>query len=317
MIAIKDDMPGCSVIIAAWNAEDFIVKSVRSALAQERVDVEIIVINDASPDRTKEVVETSFAEDDRVRLIDMPCNSGPSAARNTGIAAASRPWVAVLDSDDEMSPDRLQEMISMATHTGADVVFDLFREQDQDSNIISQGLPIDIPAAEQWDLARWILDNRPGIGFCTGYLKPVMRQEFLMASGISYHEEIRNSEDYLLIEDILIAGGSVWVSPFAGYLYTRRAGSLSHRRDAAQLEALVHLGEAARTRIGSEGRARRALEARLDALRNMLALTRFIEGLQQRAPAQALRAWWGRPQSTRLLISWLGEVLGKRIRGRS
>ncbi len=313
MEAGNENTTGCSVIIAAWNAEGFILNSVHSALLQQEMDIEVIVVNDASSDNTRAIVEVASADDERVKLINMQHNSGPSAARNAGIAAATKTWIAILDADDGMSSGRLAELTKVAAQNRADVVFDLFREKNENGEIVSNSLPLEIAAVEQWDLTRWVLDNRPGIGFCTGYLKPLIRRQFLIDQNVRYNEDIRNSEDYLLIEDILLKGGEVWVCPYAGYFYTRRSNSLSYRRDSRQLEALIRLAEETLSNAGNNG-TRKALEARLEALLNMRALSKFIEGLQSGSPYSAVRAWYQRPQSTRLLLGWIGEVLEKRVR---
>ena len=91
-----------SVVITAYNEQDFVGIALRSALRQTRGDLEIIVVDDGSTDRTAEVVN-SF-DDERIRLIRQE-NQGLSAARNTGIAAACCELVAFLDSDDLWTPE--------------------------------------------------------------------------------------------------------------------------------------------------------------------------------------------------------------------
>jgi glycosyltransferase involved in cell wall biosynthesis len=96
-----------SVVITAYNEEDFVGIALRSALRQTRSDLEIIVVDDGSGDRTVDVVN-SF-DDERIRLISQE-NQGLSAARNTGIAASSCPLVAFLDSDDLWMPEFCEQM---------------------------------------------------------------------------------------------------------------------------------------------------------------------------------------------------------------
>ena len=96
-----------SVVITAYNEEAFVGVALRSALRQTLGDLEIIVVDDGSTDRTAAVVE-SF-EDDRIRLIRQE-NQGLSAARNTGIAAAGCGLIAFLDSDDVWMPDFCEQM---------------------------------------------------------------------------------------------------------------------------------------------------------------------------------------------------------------
>jgi glycosyltransferase involved in cell wall biosynthesis len=93
-----------SAIIPAYNSEGTIARALNSVLAQTRPADEIIVIDDGSTDRTAQAVQ-SFGS--RVRLIRQ-ANAGVSAARNTGIQAASGDWIAFLDADDEWLHEKLR-----------------------------------------------------------------------------------------------------------------------------------------------------------------------------------------------------------------
>jgi glycosyltransferase involved in cell wall biosynthesis len=90
-------VPLVSVVIPAYNSARTIRDTVWSALRQENVQVEVIVVDDGSSDDTADVV--AGIEDPRVRLVRQP-NGGAPSARNTGIQHAVGDWVAFLDSDD-------------------------------------------------------------------------------------------------------------------------------------------------------------------------------------------------------------------------
>ncbi len=91
-----------SVIIPAYNRRADIARAVASVRAQTLAAHEIIVIDDCSTDDTVAVAETLG-----VRLLRHASNQGASAARNTGVAAATGDWIAFLDSDDEWAPTKL------------------------------------------------------------------------------------------------------------------------------------------------------------------------------------------------------------------
>jgi glycosyltransferase involved in cell wall biosynthesis len=95
-----------SVVIPAWNRETMIGRAVDSALAQRpRPPVEVVVVDNGSVDDTGAVAERHGA-----RVIRHPENRGPAGARNTGVRAATQPWIALLDSDDEWLPDLLASL---------------------------------------------------------------------------------------------------------------------------------------------------------------------------------------------------------------
>ncbi|HEY9849897.1 MAG TPA: glycosyltransferase family 2 protein [Leptolyngbyaceae cyanobacterium] len=95
-----------SVIIPTYNRAYLIASAIDSAIKQTYENLEIIVIDDASTDNTKEIV-TSF-DDQRIRYIIHPTNAGGAAARNTGIDAAKGKYLAFLDSDDVWLPNKIE-----------------------------------------------------------------------------------------------------------------------------------------------------------------------------------------------------------------
>ncbi len=99
--------PGVSVVIPAYNYAHFLPTAIDSALAQDHPNIEIIVVDDGSTDNTPEV---AAGYGDRIRCIHQP-NAGLSAARNTGIKAASHPFVAFLDADDEWLPGSISAVM--------------------------------------------------------------------------------------------------------------------------------------------------------------------------------------------------------------
>ena len=93
-----------SAVIPAYNCERYIVRSIDSVLSQTYPVDEIVVVNDGSTDNTPEVVK---GYGNKVRYIHQP-NAGVSAARNTGIKAATSGWIAFLDADDEWLPKKIE-----------------------------------------------------------------------------------------------------------------------------------------------------------------------------------------------------------------
>jgi glycosyl transferase family 2 len=99
-----------SVIIPAFRAARYIGEAIDSVLAQTFTDVEIIVINDASPD-TPELEQALERFGGRVKYLKRDTNGGPGAARNTGILAARGTYLAFLDGDDYWDPAFLAEQL--------------------------------------------------------------------------------------------------------------------------------------------------------------------------------------------------------------
>lgn len=101
-------MPLVSVIMPAYNAEQFIDRAIHSVLRQSVDDIELVVVDDASTDKTIEIVSGIADNDDRVKLVRSASNQGPAAARNAGIRVANGEFIAFNDADDVWNTRKLE-----------------------------------------------------------------------------------------------------------------------------------------------------------------------------------------------------------------
>jgi glycosyltransferase involved in cell wall biosynthesis len=114
-----------SVIIPAYNAEQYIRTAIESCLNQTCAPIEIIVVDDASTDGTAAVAE-SFPSP--VRVIRLPENMGVSVARNRGVEASTGDWIAFLDADDWFFPEKLEhQRRCLLEHEQAVLIYTGFR----------------------------------------------------------------------------------------------------------------------------------------------------------------------------------------------
>lgn len=122
--------PYFSIVIPLFNREREILRALKSCLVQEFHAFEVVVVDDASTDRSATVVEG--IQDKRVRLIRHATNRGQCPARNTGVQAAVGKWIVFLDSDDELLPSCLMRSFEMTTDPSvtADRVAFPFRYDD-------------------------------------------------------------------------------------------------------------------------------------------------------------------------------------------
>lgn len=113
-----------SVIIPFFRVEPFVERCTRSLMEQTLADVEFIFVDDASPDRSRVIIERVAAEYDRdVRILTHPQNQGLPAARNTGLAEARGEFIYHCDSDDYLEPTMLEDMYHTASTKQADFVY--------------------------------------------------------------------------------------------------------------------------------------------------------------------------------------------------
>ncbi len=174
--------PTFSVIIPAYNAAATIVASVRSCLEQTEPPAEVIVVNDGSTDKTELLLRETFG--DAVRIVSLENNSGPSAARNFGIAAAIGSHIAFQDADDLWHREKLASVAKILT-SQPDINF-LFHPY----TLRNIDFPVDesMLQPERFPMWKLLLSNPIGTP-CV-----VMRRD----NGLRFEERLRHMEDYEL-----------------------------------------------------------------------------------------------------------------------
>ena len=106
-------MPTVSVIIPLYKSAAFIAETLDSVLNQTHADLEVLCVDDRSPDNTAEIVGEYAKRDKRVRLLSHENNMGaPAFGRNTGLKAVQGEYVTFLDHDDTFLPTKLEELLA-------------------------------------------------------------------------------------------------------------------------------------------------------------------------------------------------------------
>jgi succinoglycan biosynthesis protein ExoO len=293
--------PLVSVIMANRNGAAFLAEAVRSVLRQTLVDLELIVVDDASDDDSVQIVGRFRAEDRRVVLVEQPVPSGPAAARNAGLQLASGGWIAVVDSDDYVHPDRFRRLLEFAETARADIVADdlvVFHDDGAEKprlflrGAMARG-PVEVTAAA-WIGSDTLYGRTPPLG----YLKPLIRAEAL--AGTRYDERLFNGEDFNLIARLLIAGRRMLTTPEPMYFYRRRSGSTSHRLRPGHLRAIEATDADLRALAAGRAPVLRALDRRLADQRTVYAFEGWADAIKARDPATAARIAAARPSVLRL-----------------
>jgi glycosyltransferase involved in cell wall biosynthesis len=113
-------MPKVSIIVPVYNVEKYLEKCLDSLINQTLKDIEIICINDGSLDNSINILEKYAIKDNRLKIISQK-NAGLSAARNTGINAASGDYIGFCDSDDWVSLDFYEKLYKCAVQNNTDI----------------------------------------------------------------------------------------------------------------------------------------------------------------------------------------------------
>lgn len=210
--------PLVSVIVPAFNAEATLAEALRSALAQTYPNIEIVVVDDGSSDRTAEIA----AGFEGVTLI-RKANGGIASARNAGIAAAKGEWIAPLDADDLWHPTKIARQVAAAQSAAAPpgFVYCWLRMIDGDGRVRGSGARHDFAGNV---VHRHLYRNFVGAG---GQL--LIRRSALAEVG-GYDERLKRCEDVLL-QFQLASRHAVALAPEYLVGYRRVAGQMSANRD--------------------------------------------------------------------------------------
>ena len=114
--------PHVSIVVPVYNDEETIAATIESCLRQTLSTIEVICVDDASTDRSREIIERYQSVDPRIRLIAQDRNRSAFQARRAGVVAATAPYVLFLDGDDELAPDAADKTVAKARDSGADLV---------------------------------------------------------------------------------------------------------------------------------------------------------------------------------------------------
>ena len=106
-------MPKLSIIIPVYNTEPYLRECLDSIINQTFKDIEIIIVNDCSPDNSESIILEYQAKDPRVKYIKHQQNLGLGGARNTGIITSTGEWITFVDSDDYIDLNTYEEMLSL------------------------------------------------------------------------------------------------------------------------------------------------------------------------------------------------------------
>ena len=217
--------PLVSMMIPVYKVEKFICRCIDSVIGQTYKNLEIILINDGSPDRCGEICDKNEKKDKRIRVIHQK-NQGVSAARNAGLEIATGQWLYFLDSDDYISAPAIEKMVSTAEKGHHDIVIAGYYIVTSDKKTVSR--------SENWEKTddlteirrKILLDELPN--FVCGKL---YKRELWKNVRFPLHQLV---EDMYVNGELFFTAASACVIPDSLYFYSREnENSLSRGSDVS------------------------------------------------------------------------------------
>ena len=217
-----------SVIVPVYGAEKYLEKCVKSITAQSYTNLEIILVDDVSPDNSGKICDELAKEDSRIKVIHRETNGGISTARNTGIEVAKGRYIGFSDCDDYMHKDMFKTLCEMMEYTKSDIVVSSYVEiPDEEDDYV--GEPIG-------DIKEIPTTTLTGVG-CMDYLLTEKNVTTILPWNKLYKRELfdgvrfpdgKNGEDDFCIPHLLCAAKKVTF--FDSELYFWRARPTSYSR---------------------------------------------------------------------------------------
>ncbi len=210
--------PVLSVVVPVHGVEPYLRQCLDSILREAGTDVEVVAVDDVSPDGCPAILDEAAATDPRVRVLHLPANAGLSGARNAGLAAATGTYVWFVDADDWLPPGSVPAVLAALRADGPDVLLlDHVRVHEPDGRVVLdphsrllRGVTGAAPLGERPALlaaqhAAW---------------NKVIRRSALLASGIRFQPGWY--EDGPFSHALLIALGPIAVLDRVCYHYRQR-----------------------------------------------------------------------------------------------
>lgn len=218
-------MPKVSAVIPVYNVEKFIRRCIESIQQQTMNDIELIVVNDCTPDDSMAIVEELAKEDQRIRIFNYDKNRGPMCARETGYMAATGDYITFCDGDDYLPKDALETLYNEAIKTGADIVSGqiVYVSGDGRETIWESSLPYGNDAENVY---KALLRHKYIHNLCGKLFKASLLQNFAYKT----YEHATNGEDACLFYQVVQYVNKVMHIDNPVYYYVQNIESSTQKR---------------------------------------------------------------------------------------
>lgn len=218
--------PLISIIVPVYNIEEYLPRCIESVLQQTYTNLELILVDDGSKDRSGAICDAYQEKDSRVRVIHKE-NGGSSSARNEGIAVAKGQYLGFVDSDDYVEKTMYETMVRVIEETGCNIVQVARDEIDENGNLMPNVCEMPEKQIEysSEEFMKELLLHKGDCSFCTKLLNRDLFIENKFPMGVL-------NEDFHLLVRMLKQGENIVSLPYCGYHVFYRIGSNTRKKDA-------------------------------------------------------------------------------------
>lgn len=219
-----------SVIVPVYGVEAYLDKCVRSIVTQTYRDLEIILVDDESPDKCPAMCDTWAKKDPRIRVLHNR-HGGVSDARNKGLEASSGEFIVFVDSDDYLAPEHCEKLLAAQKKTNADIVICNFVLLLGDGRTVPSRLPFAEPSRTlTGSQCLSIVFPKNGFSFlgCSSVAwAKIYRRSIFMSKVPLRYPVGRTHEDVFVTYKACFAADTVTLISDVLYFYVKRPGSIT------------------------------------------------------------------------------------------
>ena len=217
-----------SIIIPVFNGEKFISHCLDKLKNQTYKDIEIVIVNDGSTDKTQEILDKYDFENLKHKIIKKK-NTGVSDSRNEGIRRATGDYIVFLDVDDELTNDAISNYVNIVKEKKTDIVRGNYVLK-YGTAIVNSKEKLEEGSYDREEIEKLrrdlYLDRFKGFG-CLYFIK----RNILIENEIYFPQNMSFMEDFIFISKLLKYSSSIYLTDIITYIYNQNSASASHTAD--------------------------------------------------------------------------------------
>lgn len=240
--------PKISIIVPIYNVEKYLDCCVKSLLDQTLKDIEIILVDDCSPDNSPQICDKWATKDSRIKVIHKSVNEGLGEARNTGLKYVTGDYVAFVDSDDFVSNDMYETLYEQLCLIGADTCYCGYYIYDGINSVeIKEGIDSDVLIEGKENIEDFLLNmiglpttnSRDSlVNMCVW--RAIYSMDIIKRNNITFVSERKiSSEDIIFHLCYLPFARKICYTTQCKYFYRYTPNSISHSYPKWKYDALV------------------------------------------------------------------------------
>ncbi len=226
-----------SVIVPVYNVEDYLTTCLDSLINQTHKNIEILIVNDKTPDNSQQIIDDYKKRDKRIVSIIHDVNKGLGGARNTGISNATGDYISFVDSDDWLALNTFEKLVAEINRNGSEVIkFGRIEKFNTYETYFSPKL--NKTYTNGWEEIKDSVKENVFTAVCSG---SIYKTDFLRSNQISFPEKLLFEDFSFTFKTQLLAASISYIDGYYYYWRRDREGSITYTVNLRDVEVCTTL----------------------------------------------------------------------------